>query len=308
VNTFEAVADEWLRHQSARWEPLTMQRIRASLEADIFPALGARPLASIKPGEIMAAVKLIEKRGAAVLASRVLQRVKSIYRWAVTHERIESNPMLDLVPSEILKPHEVTHRAALADRDLPEFLGKLASYEGDPRTVQALSLLMLTATRPGEVRGAKWAEFDLEAALWTIPAERMKMRSEHRVPLSRQALEVLRTMQALSGDSELVFPSPSYRSKPLSENTFNSAMGRMGFKGSATAHGFRALFSTVANECGWNPDVIERQLAHIERNKVRAAYHRSTYTAEREKMMQWWADYLDGRKGGKVLKMPKRAA
>jgi integrase len=308
VNTLEAVSDEWLRHQSARWEPLTMQRIRASLEADVFPALGARPLASIKPGEVMAAVKLIEKRGAAVLASRVLQRVKSIYRWAVTHERIESNPMLDLVPSEILKPHEVTHRAALADRDVPEFLGKLASYEGDPRTVQALRLLMLTAARPGEVRGARWDEFDLDAALWIIPAERMKMRTEHRVPLSRQALEVLRTMQPLSGDSELVFPSPSYRSKPLSENTFNSAMARMGYKGSATAHGFRSLFSTVANECGWNPDVIERQLAHIERNKVRAAYHRSTYTSDREKMMQWWADYLDGRQSGKVVKMPKRAA
>lgn len=308
VNTFEAVADEWLRHQSSRWEPLTMQRIRASLEADIFPALGTRPLASIKPGEIMAAVKLIEKRGAAVLASRVLQRVKSIYRWAVTHERIGSNPMLDLVPSEILKPHEVVHRAALADRDLPDFLARLGAYEGDTRTVQALRLLMLTATRPGEVRGAKWAEFDLEAALWTIPAERMKMRSEHRVPLSLQALEVLRTMQPLSSDSELVFPSPSYRSKPLSENTFNSAMARMGYKGSATAHGFRALFSTVANECGWNPDVIERQLAHIERNKVRAAYHRASYTAEREKLLQWWADYLDGRKAGNVVKMPQRAA
>jgi len=171
-----------------------------------------------------------------------------------------------------------------------------------------LRLLMLTATRPGETRGALWAEFDLDAALWIIPAERMKMRIEHRVPLSTQAVEVLRTMQTLSGDRELVFPSPFYPSKSLSENTFNSALARMGFKGSATAHGFRALFSTVANECGWNPDVIERQLAHVERNGVRAAYHRSTYTTDREKLMQWWADYLDGRKTGKVLKMRKRAA
>jgi integrase len=200
-----------------------------------FPGPGCPPAGRHQAREIMAAVKLIEKRGAAVLASRVLQRVKSIYRWAV-HERIESNPMLDLVPSEILKPHEPTHRAALADREVPEFLGRLAAYDGDPRTVQALRLLMLTACRPGEVRGARWSEFDLDAALWTIPAERMKMRAEHRVPLSRQALEVLRTMQPLSGDSELVFPSPSYRSKPLSENTFNSAMSRMGYKGSATAH------------------------------------------------------------------------
>jgi integrase len=308
VNTLEAVARDWLQHQAARWEPLTADRVTASLAGHIFPALGARPLASIKPGEIMAAVKKIEASGASDQAARVLQRVKSVYRWAVTHERIESNPMLDLVPAEILKPRQVNHRPALADRDLPDFLAKLDAYEGDAHTVQALRLLMLTATRPGEVRGARWAEFDLDAALWTIPAERMKMRSEHRVPLSRQALEVLRNMQALSGDRELVFPSPYYPAKSLSENTFNSAMARMGYKGSATAHGFRALFSTVANECGWNADVIERQLAHVERNKVRAAYHRATYLQDREELMQWWADYLDGRKAGNVVKMPSRAA
>jgi len=308
VNTLEAVSRDWLTHQAARWAPVTLARIRASLEADIFPALGARPVASIKPGEIMAAVKKVEARGAADQADRVLKRVKAVYRWAVTHERIESNPMVDLVPSEILKPRHVTHRPALADSDLPAFLAKLATYDGDPHTVLALRLLMLTATRPGETRGALWAEFDLDAALWNIPAARMKMKLEHRVPLSRQAVEVLRTMQTLSGDRELVFPSPFYPSKPLSENTFNSALARMGFKGSATAHGFRALFSTVANECNWNPDAIERQLAHVERNGVRAAYHRSTYLDDRAKLMQWWADYLDWRKTGKVLKTKKRAA
>lgn len=308
ANTLEAVARDWMRHQATRWEPVTAQRIAASLESHLFPALGARPLASIKPGEVMAAIKKIEATGAGDQAGRVLQRVKSVYRWAVTHERIESNPMLDLVPAEILKPRQVNHRAALADRDLPDFLAKLDTYEGDPHTVNALHLLMLTATRPGEVRGARWAEFDLEAALWTIPAERMKMRSEHRVPLSRQALQVLRTMEPLSGGRELVFPSPYYPAKSLSENTFNSAMARMGYKGSATAHGFRALFSTVANELGWDADVIERQLAHIERNKVRAAYHRAAYLPEREKLLQWWADYLDGRKAGNVVKMPQRAA
>jgi integrase len=314
ATTLEAVAGDWLAHQSGRWAAVTADRVRASLEGHIFPALGARPLASIRPGEVMAAIKTVEASGATDQASRVLQRVKAIYRWAVTHERIESNPMLDLVPSEILKPRQVKHRAALSDRELPEFLRKLEAYEGDPNTVRALRLLMLTATRPGEVRGARWAEFDLGAALWIIPPERMKMRTEHRVPLSRQALEVLNAMQALSAsDGEatgggLVFPSPFYPGKSLSENTFNSAMARMGYKGSATAHGFRALFSTVANECGWNPDVIERQLAHAERNGVRAAYHRSTYMQDREKLLQWWADYLDGRKAGKVLKMPKRTA
>jgi integrase len=308
VNTLEAVASDWMKHQASRWDAETAGRIRASLVADIFKTLGSRPLASIKPGEIMAAVKKIEARGASDQAGRVLQRVKAIYRWAMIHERIDANPMLDLVPSEILKPREVQHRAAMADKELPEFLAKLAAYDGDPHTVQALRLLILTATRPGETRGARWVEFDIDAALWIIPAERMKMRTEHRIPLSLQAVEVLRTMQTLSAGRELVFPSPYYPSKPLSENTFNSALARMGYKNTATAHGFRALFSTVANECGWNPDVIERQLAHKEQNEIRAAYHRSTYLKDRERLMQWWGDYLDGRKAGNVVKMPLRAA
>ena len=307
VNTFRAVAGEWMEHQAARWTPETRERIRASLEADILKTMGARPLASIQPLEVMTAIKGIEARGASDQAGRVLQRVKAIFRWAVIHRRLDSNPMLDLVQSEILKPREVQHRPALADKELPTFLAQLDAYDGDPHTVCALRLLMLTATRPGEVRGARWAEVDMDAAMWVIPAERMKMRHEHRVPLSRQALELLQSMQALSGGRELIFPSPYYPSKPLSENTFNSAMARMGYKNVATAHGFRALFSTVANETGWRADVIERQLAHKERNEVRAAYHRSTYMDERVKLLQWWSDYLDGRKTGKVLHLRQRA-
>lgn len=308
VNTLRAVTHEWIEHQAARWEPLTRERIAASLEANVLKALGARPLASIKPLEVMNAVKAVEARGAGEQAGRVLQRVKAIFRWAVIHGRLDANPMLDLMPAEILKPREVKHRAALDTKELPAFLTKLDAYDGDPHTVHALRLLMLTATRPGEVRGARWAEVDMDAALWTIPAERMKMRQEHRVPLSRQALELLQSMQKLSGDRELVFPSPFYPSKPLSDNTFNSAMARMGYKNLATAHGFRALFSTVANETGWRPDVIERQLAHKERNEVRAAYHRSTYMTERIQLLQWWADYLEGSKTGKVVHIRKRAS
>ena len=292
-NTLEVVARDWLEHQRGRWEPVTMGRIQASLENDIFPALGSRPMATLKARDVMEAVKAIEARGAADQAGRVLQRVKAIYRWAVTHQRIDSNPMLDLVPSEILKPRTVQHRAALAEKELPEFMRRLAACDGAASITLGLRMLMLTACRPGEVRGARWAEFDLKAALWTIPAERMKMREEHRVPLSQQALEVLVKIDAISGGRELVFPSPYYPSKPLSENTFNSALARMGYKTMATAHGFRALFSTVANEHEWNPDVIERQLAHKERNEIRAAYHRTTYMADRTKLMQWWADYLN---------------
>jgi integrase len=155
---------------------------------------------------------------------------------------------------------------------------------------------MLTAVRPGELRGARWSEIDTAAALWRIPAERMKMKQPHLVPLSTQALGVLEAMRPLSAGDELVFPSPYYVGKPLSENTLNSALARMGYKGSHTAHGFRALFSTVANECGHDPDVIERQLAHQERNEVRAAYHRAAYLKDRAALMQWWADHLDSKR------------
>ncbi|HEJ6137355.1 TPA: tyrosine-type recombinase/integrase [Pseudomonas aeruginosa] len=308
ANTLQAVAEDWLAHQAGRWEPVTLARTRALLEADVFPTLGSLPMVSVTTLQVMALVKKIEKRGAAEIAGRVLQRIKAIYRYAVTHQRIEHNPMLDLVPSEILKPRRVQHRAALAVADLPEFLAKLDIYGGDPHTSNALRLLMLTAVRPGEARGARWAEFDLKVRLWRIPAERMKMRTEHLVPLSGQAVAVLETMKSLSGERELVFPSPYYPSKPLSENTFNSAMARMGYKNTATAHGFRALFSTVANEAGWNADAIERQLAHAERDSVRAAYDRGTRLPERVKLMQWWADYLDGRRAGKVVRSKPRAA
>jgi len=297
-NTLEIVARDWIAHQAKRWAKKTHARTVSAFQNDVFKPLGSRPMASIKPGEVMRLVKKIEARGASDQAGKVLQHVKAVYRWAVVHERIESNPMLDLVGAEILKPRQVQHRAAMPDKELPAFLAKLAAYDGDPHTRHALRLMMLTATRPGETRGARWAEFDLAAALWTIPAERMKMGTEHRVPLSTQALDVLRSMQAHSGERDLVFPSPYYPSQPLSENTPNSALARMGYKNIATAHGFRALFSTVANESGWNPDVIERQLAHVERNEVRAAYHRSTYTTDRARLMQWWADYLDARKAG----------
>lgn len=293
ANTLQAVAEDWLAHQAGRWEAITLERTRASLKADVFPTLGHLPMTAVTTRQVMDVVKKIEKRGAGEIAMRVLQRIKAIYRYGVTHQRIERNPMLDLVPSEILKPRRVQHRAALSPNDLPEFLSKLEAYEGEPHTINALRLLMLTATRPGEVRGARWEEFDLEGNLWRIPPERMKMRTEHLVPLSTQAAAVVEAMRPLSGNRELVFPSPFYPSKPLSENTFNSAMARMGYKYLATAHGFRALFSTVANESGWNSDAIERQLAHVERNQVRAAYDRGSRLEERIKMMNWWADHLD---------------
>ena len=306
--TLEAVAREWLSHQATGWTAGTLAAIRANLEAELFPKLGARPMAQLRPRDVLPIIKALEKRGAAETAGRLLQRVKAVFRYAVVHERIESNPMLDLKPAEVLKPRQVKHRAAMTDKELPAFLAVLDAYQGEASTLAALRLLMLTAVRPGELRGARWAEIDADAAVWRIPAERMKMKAAHVVPLSRQALEVLAQQRAISGERELVFPSPFYPGKPLSENTLNSALARMGYKGEHSAHGFRALFSTVANEHGHDADAIERHLAHVERNDVRAAYHRAEYVQQRATLVQWWADYLDSRKGGKVVPMPKRAA
>lgn len=298
ANSLKAITDEWMKHQAEKWTSETRARIRSRLDRDILSTLGGRPIASIQPGELLAAVKRVEERGASDQAKRVLQNVKSVFRWAVSHGRAIDNQMRDLLPGEVLKPRQVQHRPALDERQIAEFFARLEEYAGKPHTKHALEFLMLTAVRPGEVRGARWSEFDLDAALWIIPAERMKARTEHRVPLSRQAIAVLKSMRAYSAGRELVFPSPIRPRQPMSENTLNIAIQRMGFE-DATAHGFRSLFSTVANEAGdWSADVIERQLAHQERNQVRAAYHRSTYLKDRVTLMQWWADYLDARKAG----------
>lgn len=294
ANTFKAVAMAWLDHQAARWEPDTRKNILASLENDVFGALGAKPIATLKARDVLDVILKIEKRGAGDMAGRVLQRVKSVFRFAIVTGLIDTNPTLDLKPMELLKPRRVQHRAALPEAELPEFLASLSAYDGNSTTAMAIRFMMLTAARPGEVRGAEWAE--ITGNLWRIPAERMKMSTEHVIPLSVQALAVLEEMKPHSSMDTLVFPSPYYPGKSLSENTMNSALARMGYKGIATAHGFRALFSTVANEAGWDGDVIERQLAHVQQNQTRAAYHRSTYMAERAKLVQWWADFIDSKR------------
>jgi integrase len=305
INSFETVARDWIEHQSARWEAQTRKRITDSLEKDVFPAIGGTAIAELRPREIAEIVRAVEACGAGETASRVMQRVADVFRFAVTMERIDANPIAGMRPSAVLRPRQVQHRAALPEREVPEFLAKLDAYDGDPTTKAALRLLMLTAVRPGELRGARWDEID--ATTWRIPAERMKMRTEHIVPLSRQAIGVLESIRPLTGNDALVFPSPYYPGKSLSENTLNSALARVGYKGIATAHGFRSLFSTVANECGHDANHIERQLAHVEGNKVRAAYHRAQYLTERAKLMQWWADWLDVKKHGAQV-IPVRGA
>jgi len=235
--------------------------------------LGLVPVAELTAPIMLDALRKIEARGATETAGRVLQRISSVMRYAIQTGRVSYNPAQDLKGA--LRATKQEHRPALPRADLPEFYRRLAAEPLNPATRLAIHLLMLTMTRPGEVRFARWDEFDLARAEWRIPAERMKMRVPHIVPLSRQALAVLEELRQISGHCELLFPSERKLTNPISENTLSYAMGRMGYKGIATPHGFRALASTILNEEGFDPDVIERQLAHAERNKVRAAYHRA---------------------------------
>lgn len=299
ANTFEAVALEWIEQQSHRWVPSHVERVRDSLKADIFPDLGDRPISDIAAPELLAVLRKVEKRGVLETAQRLLQRCGAIFRYAIQTHRAERNPSLDLRGA--IKQPKRKNYAALSAADLPEYLRKLETYDGHMQTRLALKLLALTFVRSGELRKAEWSEFDLDKAEWRIPAERMKTDAPHIVPLSRQVLAVLQELEPLTGQGRYLFPNQSKLTVPMSENTMLYAIYRMGYHSRATGHGFRATASTILNEQGWKADVIERQLAHAERNKVRAAYHRSEYLDDRRKMMQAWADYLDVLAAGKKV-------
>jgi integrase len=302
ANSFEALAREWHDQQKGRWSPVHAAKVIDTLEKEMFPTIGNSPIIEITAPMVLEAVRKVERRGALDVASRVLQRTGAVFRYAIQTGRAERNPCSDL--TGVLKTRKVQHRAALGRNELPGFLDKLSKYDGQPLTRIALHLVVLTFVRSREMREARWEEFDLERAEWRIPAERMKMRAPHIVPLSRQAIEILKGLHPLTGRYALLFPGQNDPEKPMSENTLLYAMYRMGYHQRATVHGFRATASTILNETGFNTDAIERQLAHAERNKVRAAYHRSEYLNERVKMMQWWADFLDSiTKGSNVIPM-----
>ena len=290
-NTFRAIALNWAETYGAHWTESHRARVVTSLEADAFPALGDLPIREITPPMVIEVIRAVESRGALDVASRVLQRTSSIFRFAIQTGRATYNPASDM--RGVLKTRKVEHRSTISQGELPEFLKKLDSYSGDPITKLALRLIILTFVRTGELRGARWEEFDVDQREWRIPAERMKMRSPHIVPLSPQALAVLEELQPLTGHFDLLFPSQRDHQRPISENTLLYALYRLGYHKRATVHRFRALASTILNETGFRPDVIERQLAHVERNKVRAAYHRSEYLEERQKMMDWWGKCIE---------------
>ncbi|MGB9153645.1 MAG: integrase arm-type DNA-binding domain-containing protein [Alphaproteobacteria bacterium] len=293
-NTFETIAREWHELNKDNWHAIYRGHIIHRLEMDIFPQIGKMPITSIKPLHILDALRLIEKRGAEEVARRTLQYCSQVFRYAIITERAERNPALDLRGA--LRPMKHGHYAAIEINEMPDFLQALSRNDARlfPQTRDAVQLLMLTFVRTGELIGAKWKEFDLEKAEWNIPAERMKMRRPHFVPLSRQVLDILKEQYKVTGQWDWVFPNQSHPKKHMSNNTVLGAIARLGYKGRMTGHGFRALaMSTIKEKLGYRHEVIDRQLAHAPRNKVDAAYDRAQFLDERRVMMQKWADYLD---------------
>lgn len=291
VTTFEAIAREWCESRKHKWVTSYGEAMMTRLENHVFPKLGDRAISDITAPELLAVLRIVENTGALDLAMRLLQASGQIFRYAIATGRAERNPAVDLRGA--LKPPVRKHQAHLKADELPEYLQKLEAYDGSLQTKLALKFLLLTFVRTGELRGAEWSEINFDKAEWRIPAERMKMRDPHIVPLSRQALEVLQELKLLTGQWRYVFPNQHKPSGWMSENTMLYGLYRMGYHSKATGHGFRSTASTILNEHGFAPDVIERQLAHSERNSVRAAYNHAQYLPERRQMMQWWADYLD---------------
>lgn len=292
--SFEKVARRWFEANKAGWSSDYAETILNRLERNIFPEIGKRPIAEIDEAEMLRVIRIIERRGAVEAARRINNYCSSIFRFAKAEGAVVSNPTSEIREALQKRPPK-RRRAALRASELPTFLSQLADYDGDGLTKLALRLTILTMVRTTETRFARWTEFeDLEGRepLWRIPADRMKMRSEHVVPLSHQAVDVIRQIRELQRDRELLFAAPT-RSGVSSENTMLFAMYRMGYHGRATVHGFRGTASTILNEEGFNSDWIERQLAHVERDEVRGAYNVAEYLPGRRQMLQWWADYLD---------------
>ena len=289
-NTFEVVAREWHKNRLSKWTPEHAKKILKRLETHVFPKMGMRPIADITTAELLSVMRRIEEHGAEI-AHRLLQVCGQVFTYAVVTQRATINPAVSLRGA--LKPVVKNNHAYLKPNELPEYLKRLETYDGALQTKLALKFLLLTFVRTGELRGAAWSEIDFHKAQWRIPAERMKMREPHIVPLSRQAIAILKELSPITGDRQHVFPNQHKPSGQMSENTILYALYRMGYHSRATGHGFRSTASTILNENDFPPDVIERQLAHSERDKVRAAYNHAQYLTERRKMMQWWADYLD---------------
>tara|TARA_R100000005_G_scaffold96726_1_gene86833 strand:- start:18554 stop:19708 length:1155 start_codon:yes stop_codon:yes gene_type:complete len=293
-NTFEVLAWEWYANRKSRWRERYAEEIITRLEKDIFPEIGNIPIVEIEPPLLLQVIRKIENRGAYELAKRQLQKCGEIFRYAIATGKAIRDPSQDI--KEALMPVRKEHFAALDVKELPEFIAALE--RNDARLYQstrnALKLIMLTFVRTSELINARWEEIDFDKKEWIIPAERMKMGREHIVPLSRQAVEVLESQKILAGQWPLVFPSSVKPRNSISNNTILGALKRLGYQGRMTGHGFRALaMSGIKQELGYRHEVVDRQLAHVPRNKIDKAYDRALFLNERKIMMQEWADYLD---------------
>lgn len=300
-DAFEAIAREWHKRFGPRWAPKHAETILRRLEADVFSSIGGLPVAGVSAPQLLTVLRKVEARGAHETAHRLLQMCSQVFRYAIATGRAERDPAADLRGA--LAPAPSKHFASITE---PQAVGALLraidGYVGSAVVSAALKLAPLTFVRPGELRAAEWAEFDLDRAEWRIPAARMKARTPHAVPLSTQALAILCELHKLTGAGRFLFPSIRTTSRPISNNTVNAALRRLGYgPEDMTGHGFRAMASTLLNGHGWDRDVIERQLAHGERNEVRAAYNFAEYLPERRKMMQWWADFLDELRAAKPV-------
>ena len=299
TNTFDAVADEWITKHSKKLAAVTTTKIRAMLKKDLLPWLGSRPITEITAPELLVVIRRIESRGANELAHQSLRIVTKVFQYGIVTGRALRNPASDLRGA--LEPIIAGHHAAITEpKKVGELLRAINTYTGTFSVKCALLISPMVFTRPGELRNAEWPEFNLNNAEWCIPAERMKMRTPHIVPLSKQAVSILRELFPLTGYGRYVFPSVRTSDRPMSENTINGALRRLGFgSDEMTGHGFRAMARTILDEVlGFRPDFIEHQLAHAVRDPNGRAYNRTAHLPERRKMMQSWADYLDKLKVG----------
>ena len=308
TNSFEAVARAWYASWSSTKSPRHAVYVLRRLEADIFSVIGLRPVSELQAPELVAMLKAIEKRGALDIAKRAHQTTGQILRYAIAHGLAQRNPAADIKPSDILAPSAKINHARIDAKELPDLLRKIEGYQGTPVTRLAMRLMVLMFVRTGELIEARWDEFDFTAAEWRIPAQRMKMRTPHIVPLPKQAIALLKILHGVTGHRTLLFPGERDHSKPISNNTILKALERMGYKGRMTGHGFRGLASTVLHEHGFEHMHIELQLAHQERDRVSASYNHALYLKPRAKLMQWWADFLDQQLTGDVVKFSGKRA
>ncbi|MDN0120011.1 tyrosine-type recombinase/integrase [Yersinia frederiksenii] len=291
-NTFEGIAREWYEKRFDRWSASYAEEMIKTFEKDVFPFIGHHPITNIKPMDLMAVLSKLNERGATEKMRKVRQRCGEVWRYAIVTGRAEYNPAPDLASA--FSPHQKEHYAFLNSSELPEFFRVLNTYSGSIVVKLAMRLLILTGLRPGELRQGKWTEIDFDKRLWEIPAERMKKRRPHCVPLPEQAINILEQLKPITGHYQFVFPGRIKHSKPMSEMAMNVLIRRIGYAGRVTGHGFRHTMSTILHEQGYNTSWIETQLAHVDKNSIRGTYNHAQYLDGRREMLQWYANKLMG--------------